>query len=98
MAECAVSQFPVRPSALHQAANVLKKWAPELNINPYSISVLTSLLPSCQSKFNVTHIHKNTGPCNCSGSGGSQVVITAVSHVAVMLAYENFKQAGANPH
>lgn len=57
MAQRAVSEFPVRPSALHQAANALKKWASKLNINPCSISVLSSLLSSCQSKSNVTHIH-----------------------------------------
>lgn len=57
MAQRAVSEFPVRPSALHQAANALKKWASKLNINPCSISVLPSLLSPCQSKSNVTHIH-----------------------------------------
>lgn len=57
MAQRAVSEFPVRPSALHQAANALKKWASKLNINPCSISGLSSLLSSCQSKSNVTHIH-----------------------------------------
>lgn len=82
---------------LHRAANALKKWALELNINPYSDPVLTCLLSFCQGKFNVTHIHKNTGPCNCSSSGASRVVIAALNCMAVKPENQNFKQALANP-